>query len=219
MPCGTKKAREKTEHVNHRGKTSIPWIICCIHKRFHLPKKKIQQKTNLMRILWDSNLYKSIILSHLNRWFFSSRRFGGPRIEDLILRSRISPMAIGGLEALLRLEVWRWCRKPLVIDKIIRHPQVIVIIRHPQVIEDTRWLLTKTHVLYIYVYTKTSLFFGWKIFTYICWKPSDSCFCCVGPDVTLQFPDLLWESLSSLRRVPLICNRMKYGDKMINELF
>lgn len=38
-------------------------------------------------------------------------------------------------------------------------------------------------------------------------------------DVTLQFPDLLWESLSSLRRVPLICNRMKYGDEMINELF
>lgn len=67
-----------------------------------------------MRILWDSNLYKSIILSHLNRWFCLAPGFrtrfhgpvvkllpvvsGGPRIEDLILRSRISP-AIGGLEA------------------------------------------------------------------------------------------------------------------------
>lgn len=112
----------------------------------------------------------------------SSRRFGGPRIEDLILRSRMA-MAIGGLEARReknRNTKKRWCRKTLVIDKIIRHPQVIVIIRHPQVIEDTRWLLTHTCIIYIYICIYKNIpFFGWKIFTYICWTPSDSCFCCV----------------------------------------
>lgn len=151
-----------------------------------------------MRILWDSNLYKSIILSHLNRWFclapgFPHRIHGpvvkllpvvseGPRIEDLILRSRISPMAIGGLEALLRLEVWRWCRKkPLLL--IHWNGSYDCVYTYETPINShlrNRWCFIdkNTCIIYICIY-KNIPFFGWKILTYICWTPSDSCFCCV----------------------------------------